>query len=772
MKDFTKEDLVAFVAVDIHGAAKTLAFGGLVGLSALCSAQEGGLEEVIVSATKRSVSTQDVPIAVTALTSKQLIQEGVLSALDLHGLAPSTQVSQTDNALQISIRGIGNDIISRGLGEPGVGFHANGVYVGSQRAALAAFLDVAQVEVLRGPQGTLWGRNATGGVVNVIQKRPTEELDGYVRAEVGRFNKNVVEAAVGGTLIDGAALGRIAVKYSKSDGYLNNLSGGSDLGDDDSKTIRGSVIFNLSDNVELYLAAGYNSTDIFGSATKNSGTAEPDPAFISLFPGILTPVSPAFSPLSVAEAQYGPLAPVEGFDVYQTASTSVDHESSYVTAELNVEFEAVTLTSITSYLDFQQETLGDSDRTNSPVESFFSSASEDTQEFSQEIRLTSTGSGPWEWLAGVYYFESDLDTTQWVTSGPFPSYTDPFGLDGFFGFSIPWPQATILSGGKLESKSMAVFGNSTYHLTDDLGITLGLRYSKDEKDTVGFSGFAFGPPAAVPTPTDFSSQGNDWDNLSGSIGVDYRLDEDTLLYAKVSEGYRAGGINLDNDSGFDEESVLSYEFGLKSSILDGRGQLNMSAYYTDYEDYHIQYITGFAFVIGNSDAEIKGIELELDLIANDNFDFNMSAAWIDSEITSFGDNSVINPANNTPASTGGPTPRTPEFQYSLTGQYHVPVTASGNELSLRLKYYWQDDVVLDPFGTVNSHEDAYGSLDAGLALTDASGQWSVELFGKNLTDEFIRQSLFYGPISVGSPATASISPPRTYGIRFNYNFGS
>jgi iron complex outermembrane receptor protein len=314
----------------------------------------GMLEEILVTAQKRAFSAQLTPVALTAATGDTLRENGVASALDLNGLSPSLSVASSNGQLQLTMRGVGNEILLSGVGEAGVAMHSNGVYLGSNVTATAMFFDIERIEVMRGPQGTLWGRNSTGGAINVIQKKPTEEFEGFAAIDYGNYNSIDLEAAVSGSLTD-SVQGRIAVKHGKSDGFLKNLApGGDDMGDDNSISVRASINVDL-DRGSWLLAAGHSDWDIAGRSVKQEGTSFPSgsPTVFGL-PGGL-----AFS-----EIAYGQAAPAGKFETYSTnPNAGEEADLEYFTSELSLELDSANLTVLTDYRQHERSYRVDGDFT-------------------------------------------------------------------------------------------------------------------------------------------------------------------------------------------------------------------------------------------------------------------------------------------------------------------------------------------------------------------------------------------------------------------------
>ena len=722
-------------------------------------ARIGVLEEVVVTAEKRANSAQATAISLTAISGDGLVSRGISSGVDLNGASPSLTAALSNGQLQLTLRGVGNEILLSGVGEAGVAPHSNGVYLGSNVTATAAFFDVDRVEVMRGPQGTLWGRNSTGGAINVIQNRPTDSFEGYFSADYGRFDNLKVEGALSGPL-NQTTRGRIAFQSHTADGYLIDQSGnGNDLGDEDTQSIRGSLAIDLSDSTSLLIAAGMSSWDINGRAVRQEGTA---------FASGTTTIFGLPGGLSFSEISNGATVASNRFNTYATnndAGERVDLE--YLTSELVVNFDKKALTLLTDVRAHDRSYRLDGDFTQSDAETVFLDFFEDAEEFSQEVRLASTADGPTDWLLGGYYYKQDLQLRTAVEWGPYPGLPD-FLFGGAFG--PEYPSVGVDFGGTLEVKSLAVFGQSTYRFSDVWAATLGLRFSEDKKNTDEYSDFYALGLDGIRLQQGLATFDDTWSDWTGKVGVEYTPEEDFLIFMNLSKGYKSGGINVGALSGpFDPEELISYEVGVKSEWLDNRLRLNATAYRSDFTGYQLQSIEGVNTIIINADAEISGLELELDYLLEAGWELSLMASLADSELTAFSDEGLLNPATNGLISVGSQTPRTPDFAYRVALTKSFSLEGSG-DVTANLTYKWQDDVNLDPFSTHGAKQSSYGVLNASLGFTSQDQKWKVDLYGHNLSDEYYKTGIYYYSVLLGSTAQAQIGKPRTFGLRVRRDF--
>ncbi len=728
------------------------------------SPSDGGdrvmLEEVIVTAQKRADSAQLTAVSLTAASGEALREAGIRAPQDLSGISPSLTSTMSNGQLQVSVRGIGNEIITTGVGESGIAIHTNGVYMGSNLTPSLGFFDVERVEVLRGPQGTLWGRNATGGAINIIQKKPSSEFEAYVDLGYSSFQTQNVEAAVSGSIADTVS-GRIAILHNEGDGYLENLAeNGKDLGDNGTDAVRASVNIELGETGNWLLAAGYGNRDIYGQAIRQEGTPFQE--------GVANPFSGTPGELSFAEHAFGETAPRGKFKTYSTSPRVHDElELSYFTSEFDVDFDGFGLTLLTDYRKHNSSALRDVDYTATSVQESTAYYVEEAEEFSQEIRFSSNNNSEIEWVAGGYFYRQSLSSDIMVDAGPYPGVPDVM-FGGAFG--PDYVAGGVNSGGELKVESVALFGQGTWQFQDDWGLTVGLRYGQDSKEAVEYNEVRLGSSTGPILQRGDGSVDGDWSDWSGKIGLEYSLTHDVFVFANIAKGYKSGGINLGSLTGeFEPEELISYEAGVKSTLLDHRLRLNVTAFYSDFSDYQFQSVEGVNTVITNGDAEIYGLEVEVDFIPSDNWLIKLVGSYNHSEITQFNATDLRNPATGVPVQAGGALPRTPETAYRTSIRRFFTFD-NGAEVSVDATYTWQDDVNLDSFETHNGSQEAYGLLDLSAQWVDETDTWTVNVYGKNLNNEFYKTSAFFNSSALGGAAQAQVGMPRNYGVRIRRNF--
>lgn len=675
----------------------------------------GVIEEILVTAQKRTQSLQQTPISVMAYTADDL-QQGVMEDLYDIGLHTPGLIVNKEIVGKIYIRGIGAENLTIG-GDPGVAVHIDGAYVARNSAAIFDLQDIERVEVLRGPQGTLYGRNATGGSINIISKKPTEEFYGRFGAEFGEYDRSRYSATVSGPLIRNRLLARATLMKSDRDGFVRNLTTGSKLDDEDLLVGRVSLTFLPTDSVTIDVSTDFSHDDGRPAPFKQL-------EFSDLFEGVLGAVDPAGlrrvaqeSPVLEEQDQFG------------------------VAASLVWEMENMIFTSVTSYRDTEFEAVFDGDAVDITFQNFANF--DDSDQFSQEFRLASVAGGRWDWLVGLYYFTDDADTS---ISIPIPG----FGFD-------------ILHIADMSTDAYAVFSDVTYRVSEQFHLTVGLRYSSEEKEADQFSDFGFIPPL---------SQGlkEESDEFTPKFGASYFINDRAMLYASATRGFKSGGFTFNGfQSSFDPEFVWAYEVGLKSRWADSRLQVNVSAFYYDYTDLQVSKLENNAGVIVNAaDATISGAELQIDAQPTERWSLYAGFSFLDATFDKFLTEDPSNPLLGTINLDGNNLTRSPEFTANIGTQYVLPLGGRG-ELSFRVDYQYQDESFFTAFNRQLSAQDSFELVNARIAYADEQKRWQIAAYVKNATDEDYFINILESGVETGKPE-GFVAPPRTFGIQLAYTF--
>ncbi|MBX3705300.1 MAG: TonB-dependent receptor [Pseudomonadales bacterium] len=673
----------------------------------------GVIEEVIVTAERRESSLQKTPVAISVFNDEFLKASTVRSIQDVAPYSPGLNYTQVSNFAQLNMRGIGLEQINMG-GEPGVAFHVDGVYVARPFVNDAVFLDLARVEVLRGPQGTLYGRNATGGSVNLISNTPTDTFESEFAGLVGNYDRVRISAMASGPLGRPGVRGRIAVVSDERDGYLDNLLNGKSLEDARTRSVRGQLDFDLSESLTLAVAGDYMKQDDTG---------------------------PMFRPGDIpgTAAALGGRLSDDPWKIYVDGPSDQDVDASGLSARLNWDLEGFSVTAITAWRRSSFDLRSDLDGTD-----FFlvnEDLHEDASQFSQELQIASADDDRLQWLAGAYYFHENAD------------------LD--YIFPIPPFATTIRFVSEQETTAYALFGQISYALTDRLTLTAGLRYSDDEKKG--------------STEQTFFVVGNvdvddDWQAWTPRFVIDYQVSDASLVYLSVARGFKAGGINTGSlqVAAYDPEYVWNYEVGVKSRFFEDRLQTNLAAFQYNYDDLQVtQFAVGQTFIENAADAEGRGIELEATALIGAHMSLSVALAYLDAEFTRYQALDTFRPELGVLDLENNDLPRAPKFTASVVAQYDQPF-ASGAQLSTRIEYQYQDDFYFTSFNTDYAQGGQYDLLNARIAFVLPGQRWEVAAFGKNLTDQEYELATTVSGINAGT--LELYGAPRTYGVEARYRF--
>lgn len=689
------------------------------------------LEEVVVTAQKRAQSLQDVNAAVTAFSGDELSFKKVTTIEDLQALVPNLSAGSDFAFAKLFVRGIGLSSSFTGV-DPSVALHVDGVVVSQPTVQLGAFFDLDRIEVLRGPQGTLYGRNATGGSFNLITSKPTEEFEGYVRFTAGNYDLVRLETALGGPISDNI-LGRIAFRSDSRGGYGENIVSGEDVDDSSKQALRGHLQFNLSDEVDLLLSAEWFNVDDAGLGMK----------FVrESFPGSTT-----FPFLGA-----GGTAPGKR-DIASEAVHINDRSTWSVTATLNwLLNDNVTLKSITNYRDvdsFLRQDLDFSSNINDDVQSL----SVLSEQFSEELQLI-FNNDRWNGLLALYYFEEELVGSNRI----------------HFDDSVPTGRTVLDLRGDVDIEAFAVFGNLTYNLTDQLALNVGGRYSYEERTGEHERFINFVPPS-ITLPFD---NGGDFDDFTPSVGIEWRPSNDVLLYFTYSEGFKSGVIQTGQAIPItDPETIENYEFGLKSTLFDSRLRLNLAGFFYDFSDLQVsrtQPVAGGGFVTlfeNAASAEGKGIELESTWLVTENFTLGGFLSYLDAEFINFDTDNPLDIGTNIQSLEGNKLRQSPEWSWNVRGEYEFKLQ-NGGTLSIGADVSYKDEQFFTEFNDDITSADAYSLFNADIKYVSPSERLTVQLWGKNITDDEVTSGAFV--ISTGRVIARTLLPPATYGVTFGYSF--
>jgi len=701
------------------------------------------LEEIIITAQKREENLQETPVSVTAFSGDAIEALGFRQSVDITAQTPNFSVGYPNGDTGVPapfIRGVGlNDfgVLNQGP----IAAYMDETYISSSAAQIFQLLDTERVEGPRGPQGTLYGRNATGGAVKYIARKPTEEWDGWVRAGGGSWGMRKFEGAFGGPLGDSTAF-RVAVLKTDSDGWMKNRTTGNDQQGIDEFAWRALLETAPSDSVNLLLNVHGGKTESDAVQYRHLGVWDA-----------------TGNPCALAAIQAGQCVDIFGYseEAPYTTLNGIDVPAVPDYDEGNYDFEAkndtdfwgisltadwtvgdYVITSITSYDDIEDFRPEETD--DGPNDILTGELAVDQETFSQEFRV-SWESDQWSWIGGVYYLNDEAtDNTAFDVLRDFRPFTigDDVNCSGVpagnpDGFCLEQSVFKSKSGTEQEITSFAAFFDAAINLSDILKLSVGIRYTDEEIDHTSFFFYdepLTGFPAQPGFPTDNKT---DFTNVSGRAVLEAELNENLLLYGGITSGFKAGGIQSTSDgiSEYDEEELLSYEIGFKSTLADGRVRLNGSAFLYDYEDLQV-----FAFVIINgqgfstisnaADAEIYGAEFEFQWLPTDNLFINLGLGLLSTEYEDF----VVDAGDFT----GNEITMSPEVTFNGLIQYDIPLGGRGT-LTLQTDFNYQDEVFFDSFNNPLLSEDDYWLYNARVSWTSVDEKWEVAAFGRNLGDE-------------------------------------
>jgi iron complex outermembrane receptor protein len=725
------------------------------------AADAGTTGEIIVTAQKRSESVQKIPLAVSAIGGDSLQQRGATGLSALGQVVPGLNVSEQVGQARLTLRGIGVDNISTGA-ESSVAFNQDGIFYSRSAAALASFYDVDRVEVLRGPQGTLYGRNATGGSVNIITNGPTNSLHGALNLTGGNRETINGDGYLSGPLSDTVSA-RLSFQVQHHDGYGKNLVTGSDIDTKNSQAVRGQLRFKPTDRLSILVAADYyrsrdrsNSYHYFGPAG----------------------VTPAGAPITPTSLLLGGFAPASRRDI--AAAHDPKARANFYGGRVDVGYEVsdnVTVRSLSAYRrsDYQVH----SDISPLAVDLFPLTVTEKSDQFTQEFQLNIDKDSN-KFVAGVFYLHETIDGSLAAPLNLLAVGGPNFFVQGFF------------AGGRLKTDAAAAYAQDTYSLTDALRLTLGGRFSWERKGVNDQSDFSFAMPYSptnvplVPHHIDDKT----FKSFTPKIGIDIDLAPRTLAYASFSKGFKSGTYNLGSGGPpLRPEKVDAYEAGLKTTLADGMFRANIAGFYYNYSDLQVGKVQGQLVVLENAaTARIYGLEGEFVARPVPDLSLSVNASWLHARFRSYttadqarpsGDGATFVNASGVPVAAGTPgavpafnlsgntLPQSPNYTISLAAEYafHLPK----GTLTVRGESNWSDRVYFSPFNRAPVSQPAY-SLQNAFVSYDNGENWRLSAFIKNIANKTILASGQVATSLLGSPVIGFVQPPRTFGATVGYRF--
>ncbi len=695
--------------------------------------QSSALEEVIVTAERRAQDAQDVPIALTIIGGSEISPSGISSISDVALKTPNLTFTQFNiGEPQLFLRGLGTTIDSAGA-DPTVSVFIDDVYVGRSAGATSDLYDLERIEVLRGPQGTLYGRNVTGGAISIVTKRPSNEFEAKLGVTVGNYGLTVLRGLVDGPIGDNLA-GNLSFSKRDRDGYAYSNRSGQELDDADNFSLRGKLLWDISDNTELLLGFDYSTDDNNGQC--RNLTKLDNPAGDHNAGGVFVPVLQQIKADTNSEDPRTCAMTIEQY---------AERDVFGLSARLQMEFtNDLSLTSITAYRELEYSWLQELGGLDSPPNllSVEDNEGDDADQISQEFRLTKDGDRLF-WVAGAYYFKENVDRFANVPI--------------FFGPGSPVAPGALLDRSWLQSAtntSMALFGQVVWSMTDALALTLGGRHTWDEKEMD--NAYYSSPGNEV---YNFKGLEESWDEFTPRVTVDWQVTDDHMLFATWSKGYKSGVFISQNttaalaETPLEPEEATNMEIGAKTRWFDNRLQFNLVYFDLENENQQLFRLENFTLVSENFGTESSGIELDFIAALGKNLTLSGMYASLDAEIVGG-------------QFAGNVAPRSPDYKYSVALNYNAAL-GNGAILDFDASVSYSDNWYMEATNQGVSYMDDYSIVDASVRYTSSGGNWEVTLWGKNLSDELVTS---HSIVSSFGGSVELFAPPRTYGVTANYFF--
>lgn len=722
--------------------AITVALAGIAGLNGPASAERLVLEEIIVTAQKRPENVQDIPLTVNVIDGTLLDDFSIRDTNDLGNSIPGLTIQHTpQNLSQVTIRGLGTGAGGESV-DQSVGLFIDGVWAGRIREFQTSLFDVERVEVIKGTQTTLLGKNTSLGAISILSRRPGDEFGGYVQGDY-EFEYESVYTSGAVDIPSGFGNYRLAFNYVDEGGYVDNSTTGNEVPEREQTTLRASGSWDVGDNGSLLLLYQWDDLEIKGD------TFQPDDDE----DGFLQTMDPT--------ADIGVDKNKAAFTSYSDDGDADDEQDSQrAIIEYARSIGEFTLVALSGWTEYDNDRLTDSDFLSADY--LTTTYDSDYEQFSQEVRIASPTSGRFDYVAGLFYLDSDMD----YSSDTLASFEPPFTVGG-----LPVDSDTRVNYDQ-DTEVWSAFGQGTFHITDEWRTTVGLRYTDEEKDaTWGRERLRLGSPQAAVIadliapaiePTDLNREE---DNLDWSLNLQWDATEQLMAFASYAVGSKSGGFAIGvvrpEEAEYETEEAETYELGFKSTLAGGAAIFNASVFYTEISDFQVITFVGDRFLVETIPAESQGLELEGFLAVTERLTFGASATYAESE----------------EKDTDFTLPYAPQWSASFNARYEHPWTSAGlmwrveGVLNYRDKQYQQR--------LERSLDGELTLLDLRVALTPTDDRWEVALIGRNLLDQassFGFDFPFWGggefpeAVPQGSATIGSLNRPLTVALQARYNF--
>jgi iron complex outermembrane receptor protein len=741
------------------------------------------LEEVIVTAERRSTSIQDVPLSVAAIGGDDVRVGKITDLNDVAFKVPGVTFNEFNvGEPRIYIRGIGNSSDSA-ASDQAVGFFFDEVYIGRTGGVGFDLFDLERIEILRGPQGTLYGKNTNGGAINIVTKRPSQDNEVRLSASAGNYDMTEFQGMINGGLTDSISA-KLVGQYQQRDGYGDNVitdgeiatlgdlsnsrlignsigasGGGDELDDADKRSIRGQVLFELTDSMNLLLGADY-------SKDKTNGTCRHLKNLDEALQGLGT-----FWALGMSDQYMS-----DDRNCASQFNTDQKRKIEGTMARFEWDMGWADLLSISAYRKSDYNFVDDltgiplldlaapsppgvplPPGSFTPPENVIDAVDENASQFSQEFRLTGDYNNV-DWVAGAFYMEEDVNRKE--------EYYTQYNslLQGAFGLAAI---GDVLFTQDNNTESLAFYGQADWHVTEQWTLTYGVRWSEDKKkitqnaiDLLDTSSGATGVPLILPEFDAPVKADDSWSDTTNKVSIAYSPTDDLMFYVTYSEGFKSGAFpsqaNLPSvaATSVDPENVTNYEGGMKSSWWNNRIQFNVSYYDMDYDDLQVFELSSrLLLVLTNAQAETKGVDLDFNILLMDNLMVSTSYNYSDATYTDFTD------VNGNDVS-GNDMVYAPDGAFTIDVDYRIDMESAG-KFDMNVTYNWKDDYYTSVSNAEKTRQKAIGMLGASVRWSDSEDSWFASIWGKNLRDEQQIASRIVDPTAITSE---SYMAPRTYGV--------
>jgi len=726
--------------------ALSAALLGLVALPAAAQAQDdevtaSAIEEVIVTAQRREQALQDVPMSVSAFTEEQLAQLQADNLDSLQGAVPNMNLVQgrgSNSSVNAFIRGVGQPDALQTF-DPAVGIYLDDVYLSRIQGGLFKLYDIERIEVLRGPQGTLYGKNTPGGAIRLITRTPGQDFEARAGFMVGDYGRKQARAYLSGPLADNFALG-LSVLHDERDGFVTDPTDGREYNDEDTTVARLKGNWNVSDKVDVVFSADYTSEDV----ALTLGRAEAALVSFDLLSGLVLRKLPPTGEWN--------------FETVTSLGDAGGQKTEHWGGNVTVNWDLtgyMTLKSITAYRELDWASYIDIDATELQLGDVFVGL--DQSQFSQEFQLLGNNGDNFNWVAGLYYLDEEVPSDQ-------AAFADDFLLLG--GFPITFKR-TIRDD--LQTRSYAAFGQADWRFADRWTLGAGIRYTKEKKDYFRTTS-TFSNILGVADPAFEFDASDSWSDWTPTFTLDYDLTDDVRLYGRLANGFKSGGFNGRANSPadvstFDPETVWTGEIGAKTLMADGRLRANYALFMSRYDDFQarVSVADGIDFrfpVLNAAELDIKGAEVEVDWLPIDALQLSTQIGYLD---TKYGKGGFT-------GSDG--VPDEPAFAPEWTGRFAATYTfdiSGGSRLAFTGSASYRDAMWLSVENVLPLTESDYWLLDGFISWVSEDGRTTLMAGIKNATDEVYRvEGQEFR--SVGNIQTAYYGHPRTYTFSVDFRF--